>query len=249
MLRLIRLIIILWGITFSAFSQKKELFVEYKLNCRPLDGCHKMELYVNNKLSNCNIIRKLNTCEVVNGESIYDTKYYDRYFIKDFESNLLVTQYDIKNVDLYIKEQMDLFKWKPTGRDTTILDYRCQQAQADFRGRTYIAWFTTALPFKAAPWKFHGLPGVVLKINSTDDVFKTEATKLRVENPSGKCIYSHAKKKLISWEEYEKMYKNNSKRNFGIVSAKAAKHDFPINAYAPKLEVLLPINKKLVPKY
>lgn len=45
-----------------------------------------------------------------------------------------------------------------------ILGYDCRKATCRFRGRNYIAWFTPAIPVSNGPWKFSGLPGLILKI-------------------------------------------------------------------------------------
>ena len=45
-----------------------------------------------------------------------------------------------------------------------ILDYSCKLATCNFRGRTYFAWFTADLPYHEGPWKFSGLPGLILEV-------------------------------------------------------------------------------------
>ena len=48
-----------------------------------------------------------------------------------------------------------------------IKTYTCKKATTHFRGRDYIAWFTTDIPIVAGPWKFNGLPGLVIDIEDT----------------------------------------------------------------------------------
>ncbi|WP_346239485.1 GLPGLI family protein [Niabella insulamsoli] len=40
----------------------------------------------------------------------------------------------------------------------------CQKATCTFRGRKYTAWFTNEIPINDGPWKFSGLPGLIVKI-------------------------------------------------------------------------------------
>lgn len=46
----------------------------------------------------------------------------------------------------------------------SILDYKCIKATTRFRGRDYTAWVTKELPINDGPWKFYGLPGLILQI-------------------------------------------------------------------------------------
>ena len=61
--------------------------------------------------------------------------------------------------------------WKITDSTKTIMDYTCQMAVSDFRGRRWIAWFTPEIPISDGPWKLSGLPGLILKAYDTANHF------------------------------------------------------------------------------
>nr|WP_320057841.1 GLPGLI family protein [uncultured Bacteroides sp.] len=61
------------------------------------------------------------------------------------------------------EENMPEISWEIQRDTMSILFYKCQKATAEFRGRKYEAWFTTAIPFSNGPWKLGGLPGLILK--------------------------------------------------------------------------------------
>lgn len=44
-----------------------------------------------------------------------------------------------------------------------ILDYNCQMARCNYKGRQWFAWFTADIPIDNGPWKLDGLPGLVLR--------------------------------------------------------------------------------------
>lgn len=65
-------------------------------------------------------------------------------------------------------EEIPRFQWKIATDKKKIGGFQCQKAACTFRGRRYEAWFTTDLPISNGPWKFHGLPGLILEVYDTD---------------------------------------------------------------------------------
>ena len=57
--------------------------------------------------------------------------------------------------------------WRMEGGSLSVCGYDCKKATATFRGRNYTAWYTEQIPISDGPWKFWGLPGLILQI--TDD--------------------------------------------------------------------------------
>ena len=57
----------------------------------------------------------------------------------------------------------------------------CQRATCTFRGRNYIAWFATDINIGAGPYKFQGLPGLILEV--TDDQGKISFTMKDITIP------------------------------------------------------------------
>lgn len=59
------------------------------------------------------------------------------------------------------------FNWKVSGEKEKIGDYNTQKATTEYGGRTWTAWFSTDLPFQDGPYKFYGLPGLIIKVEDT----------------------------------------------------------------------------------
>ena len=57
--------------------------------------------------------------------------------------------------------------WKIQAGKEKIGAYDTQKATTEYGGRKWTAWFTTAIPLQDGPYKFHGLPGLIVKV--TDD--------------------------------------------------------------------------------
>ena len=73
-------------------------------------------------------------------------------------------------------------QWTLGAEKQTICGYQCQKATCHWRGRDYEAWFTSAIPMKSGPWKFGGLPGLIMKIYDNQHLYTWEAVS--VENGS-----------------------------------------------------------------
>ena len=68
---------------------------------------------------------------------------------------------------IQVREKLD-FGWNIiSDSDSTIQGYNCIKATTKFAGRNYIAWFSPDIPINDGPYKFHGLPGLILDICDT----------------------------------------------------------------------------------
>ncbi len=57
--------------------------------------------------------------------------------------------------------------WSIHNEKKIIQQYSCQRATGSFRGRNYEAWFAIDIPIHEGPYKFGGLPGIILEINDS----------------------------------------------------------------------------------
>lgn len=80
---------------------------------------------------------------------------------KLLEKNII--QDRVKNNYQY-EDKSPNFDWKLVDEYKTILGYECRKATANFRGRNYIAWFTSKIPLNDGPFVFEGLPGLILEV-------------------------------------------------------------------------------------
>jgi GLPGLI family protein len=99
--------------------------------------------------------------------------------VKNYPSHSIKV-YDGFFTDYYVyQDSLHLFNWT-MGRDTlTVCGYLCYKAECDFRGRHWTAYYTPEIPVSDGPWKFNGLPGLILKIGSADRDHRFTAIALR----------------------------------------------------------------------
>lgn len=81
--------------------------------------------------------------------------------------------------DQYSYDEDRPMEWKILPETAEIGDYKTQKAQTNFAGRTWFAWFTTDVPFQDGPYKFSGLPGLIVKVEDSkgDYSFDLKETK------------------------------------------------------------------------
>lgn len=94
-----------------------------------------------------------------------------------------IVDLDVAGVYQYT-EAVPKLNWKMTAERKSILGYDCQRATCTFRGRDYEAWFTTEIPLSYGPWKFQGLPGLILEVADTKNEYHFTATG--IEQVDGK---------------------------------------------------------------
>ncbi|MDR2204891.1 MAG: GLPGLI family protein [Flavobacteriaceae bacterium] len=71
-------------------------------------------------------------------------------------------------------EENYTFDWKLSPEKQKIGEYETQKATTTFGGRNWTAWFCNDIPFPDGPYKFHGLPGIIVKIEDDDKNYSWE---------------------------------------------------------------------------
>lgn len=66
------------------------------------------------------------------------------------------------------------FNWKIENEKKKIGEYEAQKATTEFGGRKWTAWFTESIPFPDGPYKFSGLPGLIVKIEDAEKNYSWE---------------------------------------------------------------------------
>jgi GLPGLI family protein len=100
---------------------------------------------------------------------------WSEYF-KDFRAGIF-TEYarmPLNVADVYYSEDIPVQNWELFDDTLNIVGYLCQRAECNFRGRNYVAWFVPDIPVSNGPWKFDGLPGLILKVYDTNKKFVFE---------------------------------------------------------------------------
>uniref|UniRef100_UPI0040278C0D GLPGLI family protein n=1 Tax=Bacteroides cellulosilyticus TaxID=246787 RepID=UPI0040278C0D len=111
----------------------------------------------------------------------YWSEYKYSEFFKDYQNNTITEYarmpYGIMNNRLY-SEKTPEQNWTIHNDTSTIIGHLCQKATCYFRGRNYTAWFALDIPICNGPWKFGGLPGIILKVYDDKQLYTFECVKI-----------------------------------------------------------------------
>lgn len=88
-----------------------------------------------------------------------------------------ITYTDFVPLDFFsYEEPLDAIEWDIKEDKRKILGFAVQRAVTKYGGRFWEAWFAPNLPINDGPYKFNGLPGLILKIQDSEKhyVFELE---------------------------------------------------------------------------
>ncbi len=77
------------------------------------------------------------------------------------------------------EENKNLFNWHVQPEKVVVLGYTCQKAITNFAGRTWTAWFTREIPVSDGPYKFEGLPGLIIQLADSREHYVFSLLKLQ----------------------------------------------------------------------
>lgn len=113
-----------------------------------------------------------------------------------------------------VTDTLSNFSWKITKEKSKISNFNCIKATTTFRGRNYVAWYSEDIPLQNGPWKFCGLPGLIIKIADDREVFSYLLTGIDLKAKFDNAILSlpteYNKEKAISYHEYVNLYKKKA---------------------------------------
>ena len=124
--------------------------------------------------------------------------------------------FDSRNKNNYLVEEDIQFDWQiHPERDTTILNLRCLKATTTYGGRDYIAWFAPDIPISDGPYKFCGLPGIIVRIADTknEHIFELQGARYDVNQP---MYYSTTPTTRLSPKGYVKAFNEHMAENVNL---------------------------------
>lgn len=158
------------------FKYKATYDLTYSLDSTDLDTkkSEDMILFLSDDISSYSSKAKLiGNSVVVRGNTLHTSKEsltdFQYIIIKNRKENYLA--YTLQIVDDYFRyeQNLNLFDWKLYDETKVVNGYNAQKATVNYSGRDYIAWFTNEIPISDGPFKFNGLPGLIIELSDTEN--------------------------------------------------------------------------------
>lgn len=107
----------------------------------------------------------------------------ERFITFDYKKDTVLTKEKINNEVYIISESVPNINWNMEMDNTkSIENFTCYKATTIFRGRKYIAWYSLDFPIQMGPWKFHGLPGLIMEIYDETNRYYWGVTQIKYSN-------------------------------------------------------------------
>ncbi|MFD0932397.1 GLPGLI family protein [Psychroflexus salinarum] len=101
---------------------------------------------------------------------------FEYYIIKGLASReIRYREKIIKDYYEYIEDFSNL-EWYILSETKEIAGFAVQKVKTNYAGRHYTAWFTTEIPISDGPYKFNGLPGLIVEIADEKEFYVFELT-------------------------------------------------------------------------
>ena len=133
--------------------------------------------------------------------SYVPTDKHGNMFYKDFAEQRLFIRQLVWGRAFLSSEPLPFQNWALLPDSTILLNFHCRKAVTRFRGRIYEAWFCPSIPIRDGPWKFHGLPGLILQVADAQREIIMIAESLQIPAYTGNELQKPAHGRLISFED------------------------------------------------
>lgn len=153
------------------------------------------------------------------------------FFIEKQYPNFKTIMYTYLHSNNYAILDSTKLNWKLSSEHIEIKGYKAQKAMLNFGGRKWIAWYTIDIPFFEGPYKFSGLPGLILEVRDSENnhIFKFVGIEknntgysnfFKIHKFNNKTINNKTFNKL--WNEFKKDPAKNYKFSILNSSVKAS---------------------------
>lgn len=214
----IKYTVLLFNLCFCLFSAQNTKFIydfKYKTNSNKKDFTQNKTIldiqgnkvqYYEQRAIKCDSINQNSS---INSQSMYS--YPFPKISRELGGNIHLN-YNLLGSTYWKFSSTDPIQWTLDQETKTKNQWTLQKATTHFGGRNWTAWFTQEIPISEGPYKFVGLPGLVVELYDDAHNFEFELVKVEKNNKAVPDLVERVFKKkplLISFEKYQSLLLNS----------------------------------------
>ncbi|WP_286761318.1 GLPGLI family protein [Salegentibacter sp. UBA1130] len=139
-------------------------------------------------------------------------------FKRQNSAEVSFTEKIVKDNYRYKQEIADL-NWEILPETKDVAGFGAQKAKTSFSGRNYTAWFTTAIPVSEGPYKFRGLPGLILEISDNKGYYTFKLTGFKELNDEISMEFNPENYLEVSREKFLQIKEEYAENPFVIMES------------------------------
>ncbi|MBO9692704.1 GLPGLI family protein [Chryseobacterium sp.] len=110
------------------------------------------------------------------GRKHFEPTFFEYFITKVIPEQKVYYYEKAAGKQIYYEEDRPI-KWEVTNAVEKQNGYSAQKAVTEFGGRVWTAWFTKEIPLSDGPYKFSGLPGLIVKLEDDKGDYKFDLVK------------------------------------------------------------------------
>ena len=135
-----------------------------------------------------------------------DLKLSASTILKHKKGSSTFNEYDLLESTVLDLQTEDTQTWILTSEKKQVDNLTLQKATTTWGGRNWMAWFAKEIPFQEGPYKFRGLPGLIIEVSDDQNNYKfslakSENIKESAEDPM--MEYAQEISVPVTWEKYK----------------------------------------------
>ncbi|MFA7687512.1 MAG: GLPGLI family protein [Moheibacter sp.] len=180
------------------------------------------ELFLNKMESSFRPIEKINNEQPAEPGSIrIIVEPGGKNIYKDFTSHTILEEKSFLNKKFIVRDSLRDYKWNLTNETKIILDYEVRKAVSVIDStRTIEAWYAVKIPFKDGPFKYWGLPGLILEVEITNTRANNDKSRflaIKIEASDKIKINKPGKGEILSEKEFIKLVNDYEEKQMNVI--------------------------------
>lgn len=105
--------------------------------------------------------------------------YFDSEIWQGVPNDGMTVMMEVSPNFMSYEEELNMMDWTLEEGTKTICGYLCNKATTTYGGRDWTVWYAPDIPVSAGPWKFNGLPGLVMAAIDSESLHEFSAITFR----------------------------------------------------------------------